>query len=157
MRRSDREISNTEEIKKIIDSCMVLRLGMVKDGEVHIRPLNFGYDIVDGKYEFYMHSAKEGEKIDIIRANDKVCVEMDTEHSLIEAEVACGYGYEYSSVMAWGEANIVSDIEEKKKYLSKLMFHQTGEKFEFDEKMVSIVEVIRVRISRITAKSCKRK
>lgn len=59
--------------------------------------------------------------------------------------------------MAWGEAELVSDVELKKSYLAKLMLHQTGEVFEFNEKMASVVEVIKVRADKITAKSCKRK
>ena len=44
------------------------------------------------------------------------------------------------------------DLEEKKKGLSVLMKTQTGKDFTFDDRMVSIVSVIRVEVLDYTAK-----
>ena len=46
----------------------------------------------------------------------------------------------------------MTDIEDKKKGLSIFMKTQTGKDFEFEDKMVSIVSVIRIQVSEYTAK-----
>ena len=43
-------------------------------------------------------------------------------------------------------------VEEKKKALSVLMKTQTGKDFEFEDKMVAFVSVIRIDVSEYTAK-----
>ena len=50
------------------------------------------------------------------------------------------------------KARIVEDVEEKKKAMAILMKTQTGKDFTFDEKLVSIVAVIRIDVAEYTAK-----
>jgi ribosomal silencing factor RsfS len=47
---------------------------------------------------------------------------------------------------------IVDNIEEKKHGLSVLMRTQTGKEFSFNERLVSIVAVVRIDVSEYTAK-----
>ena len=54
--------------------------------------------------------------------------------------------------MGTGKIYMVEDVEEKKKALSVLMMTQTGKEFSFDDKMVSIVSVMRIDVEEITAK-----
>ena len=72
--------------------------------------------------------------------------------SFFEGDKPCQYGLVYSSVMGRGTAQIVEDVEEKKKAMSILMKTQTGKDFSFDEKLVGIVAVIRIDVSEYTAK-----
>ena len=51
-----------------------------------------------------------------------------------------------------GTAEILEDPEEKGAALSNLMKIQTGKDFTFDEKMVSIVSVITIRVTEYAAK-----
>ena len=69
-----------------------------------------------------------------------------------EGEVACQYGVCYSSIIGRGTAEIVDDVEEKKRALSILMKTQTGKDFSFDDRMVSIVSVIKIHVSEYTTK-----
>ena len=61
----------------------------------------------------------------------------------------------YRSVMGRGYGTLVADVEEKEKALSLLMKQQTGKDFTFDEKLVSIVNVIRIDVKEFTAKERK--
>ena len=72
-----------------------------------------------------------------------------------EGKVACQYGMAYRSVMGRGYGTLVADVEEKEKALSLLMKQQTGKDFTFDEKLVSIVNVIRIDVKEFTAKERK--
>ena len=69
-----------------------------------------------------------------------------------EGKVACQYGLAYSSVMGRGVGRIVEDVEEKKRAMSVLMKTQTGRDFSFNERLVSIVAVIRLDVTEFTAK-----
>ena len=87
MRRKDREVSNTEDIKHIIEKCKVCHLAMVDKGLPYVVPLNFGY-IVDGNsLTLFFHSAKTGRKLDIFNENNAVCFEMVCEGKLGYVEI----------------------------------------------------------------------
>ena len=67
-------------------------------------------------------------------------------------KVACQYGCSYYSFDGFGTAKIVETPKEKIRALRALMKTQTGKDFEFNEKLVSIVNVIRIDCDYYTAK-----
>ena len=150
--RREREVTDLNEIIKILDKAKVVHIGMVDDGECYIVPMNYGYTMEDGKLTLWLHSGLTGRKLDVIRANPKAFVELECDIVPFEGEVACKYGITYASVMARGKAVIVEDTEEKMHALSVLMKTQTGKDFEFNEKLVSVVSVIRIDVEEFTAK-----
>ena len=152
MTRRERQVTDIDEIIKILDKSKVVHLGMVDGDEPYVVPMNYGYTLNDGKLTFYLHGAMRGRKLDVIRANPNVFVELDTDIVPFEGEVACKYGLCYSSVMGEGVAEIVEDTELKKEALSIFMKTQTGKDFEFNDKMVSVVSIIKINISEFTAK-----
>ena len=115
--------------------------------------MNYGYTMKNGKLTIYMHGATAGRKLDILRVNPKVCFEMDCDIIPFDGKVACQYGTAYSSVIGTGKAEIVEDVEGKKEALSILMKTQTGKDFEFTDKLVSIVSIIKIEVAEYTAKS----
>ena len=147
MTRRERQITDENQIMRILDTAKVLHLGLAVDNEPYVVPMNYGYTMEDGKLIVYLHSALQGKKLDMIRSNPKVFFEMDCDLTPFEGKVACQYGLSYSSVMGRGEARIIEDVEEKKKAMSVLMKTQTGRDFTFDDKLVSIVAVIRIDVS----------
>ena len=152
MTKRERQITDLNQIQNILNTCKVLHLGLAVDNEPYVVPLNYGYIMEDGKLTVYMHSALKGRKLDMIRANPNVFFEMDCDRNPFEGEKPCQYGLSYSSVMGRGKAVIVEDVEEKMNAMSILMKTQTGKDFTFDEKLVSIVAVIRIDVSEYTAK-----
>lgn len=152
MTRREREITDIEEIRGILDRAKIVHVGMVDGNRPYVVPMNYGYTLNDGKLTFYLHGAMRGRKLDVIRANPNVFVEIDTDIVPFEGEVACKYGLCYSSVMGEGVAEIVEDTELKKEALSIFMKTQTGKDFEFNDKMVSVVSIIKINISEFTAK-----
>ncbi len=152
MTRREREVTDINEIIKILDKAKVLHLGLVDGDEAYVVPMNYGYTMDDGKLTIYLHGAKRGRKIELMRANPKVFFEMDCDIEPFEGDIACRYGITYSSIMGRGIAEIVEDVEEKKKALSVLMKTQTEKDFVFEDKMVAFVSVIRIDVSEFTAK-----
>ena len=155
MRRREREITDPAEIDKILNTSQYLHLGLVDDGMPYVVPLNYGVvkDPADGHYIIYLHGAHEGRKLDIIRKNPNCCFTMECNVAPFEGRMACQYGMVYECAMGFGKVTIVEDPQEKMDALVALMKTQTGkDDFQFDERMVSIVTVMRIDVEELTAK-----
>ena len=152
MTKRERQITDEARIEKILDTAKVLRLGLAVDNEPYVVPMNYGYTKENGKLVLYLHSAVRGKKLDMIRANSRVFFELDCDLTPFEGEKPCQYGLAYSSVMGRGTARIVEDVQEKMQAMTVLMKTQTGKDFSFNERLVSMVAVIRIDVEEYTAK-----
>ena len=150
--RRELQITDLDEIISILDKSVIVHLGLVDGDEAYVVPMNYGY-IMDGeRLTLYLHGATEGRKLDLMRQNPKVFFEMECDLQPFEGKTACHYGISYASLMGRGRAEILEDIEEKKKGLSVLMKTQTEKDFEFTDKMAAVVSVIRIDVTEYTAK-----
>ena len=152
MTKRERQVTDPTQILHILDTGKVLHLGLAVDNEPYVVPMNYGYTMENGKLTMYLHAATRGKKLDMIRANPKVFFEIDCDLMPFEGDVACQYGLVYSSIMGKGTAHIVEDVEEKMQAMSILMKTQTEKDFTFNERLVSIVSVIRIDVDAYTAK-----
>lgn len=150
--KRERAVEDEAEIIRILDNCKIIHIGMLDEDEVYVIPMNYGYTFEDNQLTFYLHGATKGRKIDVLRANPKVSFEMECDVQPFPGKVACQYGMSYSCIMGKGLAAIVEDPQEKMKGLSVVMKTQTGKDFEFDERMVSIVNVIKIQVTGFSAK-----
>ena len=159
MRRTDREITDINEIAVVIKSCSCCRLGFNDDGEVYIIPLNFGFELKSSKIIFYFHGAKEGRKIRLIENNPQAGFELDTNHrvySLHDDGTACNYTNSYKSVIGTGKVSMVLDYEEKMHGLSLIMEQATGKcDWAFDDKMLNSVAVFKLEADKFSCKEHK--
>lgn len=153
MRRRDREITEPDKIEDILAGGRYLHLGMFDNEYPYVVPLHYGYERKDGKRIFYVHCANEGHKLDCLRENGNVFVEIDRGEQLVAADVPCGYGALYESVMCRGKASIVESLPEKCGALEILMKTQTGEDHRISEAMAEQVTVIRIDAITCTAKA----
>lgn len=153
MRRRDRKITEETQIEDILANGRYLHLGLF-DGEYpYVVPLHYGYEKADGVRTFYVHCANEGHKLDCLRGNGNVFVEIDRGEQLVAADIPCGYGALYASVMCRGKATIVESLPEKCRALEILMKTQTGEVHRISEDMAEKVTVVRVDAITCTAKA----
>ena len=152
MTKRELQITDPDQIQAILDTAKVLRLGLAVDNEPYVVPMNYGYTMEGEGLTLYLHSAVRGKKLDMIRANPNVFIEMDCDWTPFAGELPCQYGLSYSSLMGRGKARLVEDVEEKMAAMSILMKTQTGKDFSFNERLVSIVTVIRIDVAEYTAK-----
>ena len=152
MTKRERQITDPNQIKAILDTAQVLHLGLAVDNMPYVVPMNYGYVMNDGKLTLYLHGATRGKKLDMIRKNPNVFFEMDCDRVPFDGVMPCQYGLAYSSVMGQGTATIVEDVEEKKQAMTVLMKTQTGKDFTFEDRLVSMVAVIRIDVLEYTAK-----
>ncbi len=150
--KREREVTDIDEIKGILDRAKIVHVGMIDGNVPYVVPMNYGYVLDGTALTLYLHGALTGRKLDVIRSNHNVFIEIDTDITPFEGKFACQYGITYSSVMGEGVAEIVEDVEEKKRGLYYLMKTQTGKDFDISEKMTNIVAVIKITVPEITAK-----
>lgn len=149
MRRSDRAITCRKAIDDFIRSCRVCRLGLCRDNQPYIVPLCFGYD---GE-ALYFHCAPEGEKLDVLHSNNQVCFEFDAPGEVVVRGAGCQCSMRYRSVIGFGTAEFVEDIQAKRQALSLLLAQYREETHhELHDPDLKRTCVIRVNIERVTGK-----
>ena len=152
MRRNDREIKDKTIIESIINEALVCRIGLSENNIPYIIPMNFGYR---DNYLF-LHSAKEGRKIDMIRNNNNVCFEIDISHEIIKSQKACDWGMNFRSIVGFGKAFLLGDITEKRNALDIIMRKYSGMNlsFEYPGNAIDQIAIIKIEIKSITGKKC---
>ena len=154
MRRTDREVTDNRQIQSIIEQAKVVHIGMIDNDRPYVVPMQYGFVFADGQLTLYVHCAKEGRKLDIIKKNPRVFIELETEAAIISGgDIPCKYGSEYASVMGDGTVVVVEDVAEKIFGLRLLMKTQTGRDFDISEQMTKSVTVLRIDVPHVTAKS----
>lgn len=152
MRRSEKEITDRAEIDAVIQRSKVLRLGLSDYGQPYVVPLCFGYD---GR-SLYFHCAREGRKLEILRRNNRVCVEFDIVDGLVESDQACNWSMKFQSVIGFGTAQVVEDLPEKRDALALLMTQYSGRSFAFPDDALKGTVIVRIDILSMTGKQSPR-
>jgi nitroimidazol reductase NimA-like FMN-containing flavoprotein (pyridoxamine 5'-phosphate oxidase superfamily) len=148
MRRFEYEIKDQTEIDNIIRSAKVCRLGMSADDQPYIVPLCFGYEAGS----LFFHSAGEGKKLDMLEVNSNVCFEFDLDHALNQAEKPCDWGMTYRSVIGFGTASVVDDIEAKRQGFDAIMRQYSDRSFTYPDGELKGTSIIKVQIHSMTGK-----
>lgn len=153
MRRRDREVTDQNRIKEILDTARILHLGLLDGAYPYIVPMHYGYSFEAGLPVFFVHCAKEGHKLDLIHQNPNAFVELECDISLISGEDnPCSYGSAYASIMARAAVTEVTDPNEKSRGLNLLMQHQTNRTFAFTPQMMKAVTVLKIQTTELSAK-----
>jgi nitroimidazol reductase NimA-like FMN-containing flavoprotein (pyridoxamine 5'-phosphate oxidase superfamily) len=164
MRREEKEIKNREALEELLRSAPVCRVGLApaldSDGDDHPRagfsssgyPYVVPVHFVHTEGRIYIHSARQGRKIESLRRNPRVCVEIDEFLELKSAEKACDYGTRFRSLIAFGTARIVEETGKKRRALELLMEKYSGRSFDFSEREIGKVAVIEIQIEELTGK-----
>jgi nitroimidazol reductase NimA-like FMN-containing flavoprotein (pyridoxamine 5'-phosphate oxidase superfamily) len=148
MRRIDKEITDKKDIAEIVKKAIVCRIGLSAEGEPYVFPVNYGYQ--NGC--LYFHSAQEGQKIEIMRNNPRVCFQMDTDVEFVHAEKACDWSIKYKSVIGFGKAEFLHSLEEKKRALEIIMSQYSDREYTFTEESLASVCIVCIHIEKMTGK-----
>jgi nitroimidazol reductase NimA-like FMN-containing flavoprotein (pyridoxamine 5'-phosphate oxidase superfamily) len=107
MRKVENEIKNKKDLIEIIKKEKYAIISMCKENEPYVVTLSYGYD--ESTHALYFHCAKEGQKIDFIKANPSVCGTIIEDNGYEE-----GCGQAFRSVVFRGKMKTVETLEEKK-------------------------------------------
>jgi uncharacterized protein len=153
MRKKEREITDISVMNGIIKRAKVIRLGLCDGPQPYVIPLNFGYE----DNIFYFHCASEGRKLTVMKENPLVCIEVEGDMAILPDPKgkACAWSATYESIIAFGSAEILTEVSEKRKGLAIIMKQYSDEQFEFGENSIKGVTVVRVAVKQMTGKSSK--
>lgn len=148
MRRKDRETSR-ETAEGILDACPYGVLSTVQpDGTPYGTPISF---VRDGDW-LYFHGAKEGQKINNLRACPQVCAAFVGDLQVLEKQFSLGY----TSAVVFGTAEEVTEESEKIHGLRLLCLRYAPNNIEaWDdalERNLHRTGVWKIRIDRISGK-----
>lgn len=152
MRRSDREITDLDNIVEIMKKCDVCRVAFFDDDYPYIVPLNFGLSYQDSKITLYFHGAREGKKLDLLRKNNKVCFEMDCSHQLVTGDLACEYSMNYESVIGFGCLTVLENTEKRMALDAMMQQYTKNMNFTYDERALNAVTVFKLTVDQVTGK-----
>ncbi len=149
MRRKDKEITDHSLIESILKEEPICRIALCDWEKPYLFPMAFGYQ--DGY--LYLHSAREGKKIDLLRKNNQVCFEVESKVEVVPGEKPCDWGMRYYTVIGFGKAYFLEEPDQKKKALDIMMRKFTKEsQNEYAETMLEKTEVIKIVIEEMTGK-----
>ena len=153
MRRKDKEITDKKEMEEIIRKSKVCHIAFVDDDKPYVVPVNFGYsnDCV------FIHTAKQGKKLDLIKKNNNVCLSFDIDHQLVKKDIPSECTMNYKSVIAYGKAQMISDNNEVIKALNHLMNQYYEDvppdmEYEYTDHCLNRVGMIKIEIESMTGK-----
>lgn len=133
-----------------MDKAEVCYLALSTDNQPYVVPLNFGYR----DNTIYIHCAKEGRKIETIRANPRVSFAVHADMTIRDRDKpACDWSTSYRSVIGFGQAEIIDDFEQKRNALDIFMSHYGDkEHFQYSDASIRAVGIIKINITEMTGK-----
>lgn len=154
MRQKKFEVKTQEELTDIIDECETVRIAVNDDdGYPYNVPVSFGYEITDEKIILYIHGAAMGKRYELLKKDGHVGVEMDKffQYRASGMSVTCNY----ESIIAKGEAVELTEKEDKKYALMKVLEHCGYVNYPIEWENPHLIEntgVFKVELSEISGK-----
>jgi nitroimidazol reductase NimA-like FMN-containing flavoprotein (pyridoxamine 5'-phosphate oxidase superfamily) len=152
LRRSDKELSDPEEIEQVLASVRVMTVACCLEDKPYLFTVDFVWE--PQARQLWFHCAAEGRKMDILKTNPRVCVTIVEDGGYIEGE--CDHAYR--SLILEGQAHVVTDLAEKHRGLELLVRKHEPQpetvlaRFAGDEEAVRKVEIVRITVDAISGK-----
>lgn len=121
LRRTDRQITDPEQIASILLRGRFVTIATCHDGEPYVVTLSYGYEAEHDR--MYFHAARSGRKSDAIAADPRVCATVIIDGGYRPGQ--CKHSYE--SAVFTGSMAIVTDEDEARHGMRVLLNHLEGE------------------------------
>ena len=121
MRAKSSQITDSGEIRELLENCGICRLGFSERGTPYVIPINYGYTYENDIISTYYHSSREGRKLDILMDNPLVCFEADRVIRLDPDKNPDRNAVVWESIIGTGIMREVTDFNEKRLMLGNMM------------------------------------
>ena len=153
MRRNDRRVEGRAELAAILEAADSCSLAFASGNEPYIVKLNYGFELEGELPVLYFHCAREGRKLEMMRANPRVCFSLDAEHELATGPAPCDWGMKYASIVGYGLLREVEGDGERRSALDKVMRHYGwGGEGAYREGPLSATKVLRLDVAELCGK-----
>jgi hypothetical protein len=122
LRRASAEITDPGVIDDVFRGAKLLFLALADQPAPYVLPVCFGFE--DGV--LYVHGAKEGAKMDLLRANPSVGFSASTDMNVVPGASACDFTCTGQSVVGTGTARILESEDERARGLDAIMRHYSS-------------------------------
>jgi hypothetical protein len=146
MRKKKWEITDPQEVEAILRQEKVVRVAFSKDNRSYIVPMNYGY----AYRKIYCHTGYAGLKMEYLKVNPHVCIEVDRGVKIIAKEKACQFSCHYESVVGFGTAKLVEREEDKVAAFTIIMNQLTANNdWDFDSNIVKMTAIIEIELTEL--------
>lgn len=112
MLTNEKEITDFDEIDRILGSSRVCRIALMDGEHPYIVPLLFGYNLNGGKLELFFRCEEKGKKLDLIKSNNCAAFEIDKLYDIVKSETFRGFSAPfYHSITGNGIIEVTNGIE----------------------------------------------
>lgn len=143
-------IEDRKEIDEILHQCKTCNVAMSDNDIPYVLPMNFG---IQGD-NIILHSAQHGRMWETLKKNPKVCISWTLGEELVwqDERVGCSYRMQSKTVLVEGTVQFIEDDEEKLQLFRQFMTQYSDLSFKFSAPSIRNVGVMRVPITKISAK-----
>jgi len=152
MRRSDREVTESDQIIEILDDNKIIFVSFTDQDYPYVIPLNYGYEWVDDQLVFYFHSAVAGKKLELLKRSNKVGFALGKEGAYIFGQSDCDTGVMFESVVGCGQIHIIDDEQQASHALANLYKHQVDREAAFSKQQIERVLVYKLVVEGFSGK-----
>ncbi|WP_419885122.1 pyridoxamine 5'-phosphate oxidase family protein [Paenibacillus sp. B-A-8] len=117
VRYKSRECLDQEKIERFLKQARLGYLGLVDGNLPYVVPLNYVW--TEGK--LYFHGAGDGRRNQVMSDNSEVCFTVCEEYGTITDPVPAKTDTAYMSVMIFGQAEPITDLDEATHVLQEMM------------------------------------
>ena len=168
MRREQLMITDQNELKAVLKKAIVCHLALNNTGcAPYIVTMNFGSEFAPNEkpaenlpfpLTFWFHSASEGLKLDLLRADPRVGFQVESDVRLVKGPgiTACEWGMEYESIVGSGLLTIASADHERRRGLLHIMKHYGGEDLPITDQAFAETLVLSLQAAEFTGKRSRR-
>lgn len=116
-----RMLIKNQEIQEVLERCFVVHVALQNGKIPYVVPMNYGYVMEEEHPVLYLHSQKNGKKINCIKANPDVGFALDWFSEKESLRAHCDMHYQ--SIIGEGRLSIVEDEEECVRGMNSILLH----------------------------------
>ncbi len=154
VRRRDKEVRDLAAVLDVLARGEVARIAMVDADGPYVVPVSYAaLPPGDGEpLRIVVHGAREGRKIDALRRDPRVCVEVTVDAAVIPAVRACDVTVRYRSVIAFGLAAFLEEPAARARALAAIAARYAPGAPPIDEGEARKIAILEIRIDAATCK-----
>ncbi len=151
MRRHECEVTDNAIIERILGRATICRVAMVDGQEPYVVPMNCGWT----GHSLVLHAASEGRKLDILRVNPRVCVEIEEDVRIVTGTTGEDCTATYVTLIGAGTATFALDPQLKARDLNTIIrqCHPGFPDEQFPDAALARVTVLEVQFDKVTCKA----
>lgn len=147
LRLKDREMRGKREILEVIMNEDYMTIAMCRGEEPYLATVNHAYERELNC--LYFHCAGEGKKVDYLKANPIVWVQILEDRGYVQGKC----DYDYRTVQIKGRANRVTDLGEKRRALGLLIEKLESDPEPSKKRLLTVKSIRRVAVFRVDIES----